>query len=111
MDPLQSLINQEAIRRGMGGISGSGAGGFSGAGGLGSVGGLSGFGGTSGTGGAVPSMGKGISVGTPRPSIGAGVVDNLVGLIPRVGMAARIINAGPTADGTLDYARKMGWHK
>lgn len=100
MDPLQSRINQEAVRRGISGISGSGAG-FP----------VSGAGGFSGVGGAVPSMGRGISSNAPAPSMGANIVDNAVGLIPRVGMAARIINAGPTADGTLDYARKMGWYR
>jgi hypothetical protein len=37
-----------------------------------------------------------------------GVLGHAVQAIPKVGAAVRIINAGGVADGTLDYARRMG---
>lgn len=36
---------------------------------------------------------------------------NAVMAIPRVGAFVRGLNAGPVADGTLDYARSQGWVK
>ena len=43
----------------------------------------------------------------PRPGINA--LEALVKVIPRAGMFVRAVDAGPVSDGTLDYARKMGW--
>lgn len=103
MDPLQQLINNEALRRAgfslddmknfnMDGIKdfslddpksqgyGKGAGGIS-------------------------SVRKGVS-SSPR---GIDILMNAASLIPRIGTAVKVMNAGPVADGTLDHARRMGW--
>jgi hypothetical protein len=45
----------------------------------------------------------------PAPTLQQQIGGALLNLVPRVGMGARIINAGPVSDGTLDYARRMGW--
>ena len=39
----------------------------------------------------------------------SGIFDRALQAIPRIGTAARITNAGPVADGTLEHARRMGW--
>jgi hypothetical protein len=39
----------------------------------------------------------------------SGIFDRALQVIPKIGTAARIINAGPVADGTLEHARRMGW--
>lgn len=108
MDPLQSLINQEAARRGIG-SSGTGSAFDDLFGGGARPTPLGGGSQADGMGGGVSPMG--ISAKSPAPSLSTRLVEGALGLIPRVGMAARIVNAGPTADGTLDHARKMGWYR
>lgn len=79
MDPLQNLIGQEVIRRSMLDP------------------------------GAMRPMGGIAPPQKPSPSFMQQVGEALIPIIPRVGIAARALNAGPVADGTLDYARRMGW--
>lgn len=83
MDALQGLINQEAARRGMP---------------------------VDNPYGRLINESFGIKPKAPPPPTALQQIgEGLVRLIPRVGQAAGIINAGPVQDGTLDYARRMGW--
>lgn len=54
---------------------------------------------------------RGIGAPAAPPPITPGRValEHLINVIPRLGMATRVINAGPVSDGTLDYARSQGW--
>ena len=45
----------------------------------------------------------------PQPGVGVGLLDTAMKFIPKVSAVVNAVNAGPVADGTLDYARRMGW--
>jgi len=88
MDPLQQ-VQQEMARRGLAGLAGSGGGG-----------GLAAFGIPGAVGQPQPA---------PQPGMGMQILGAAVKAIPRAGALVRSVNAGPVADGTLEYARRMGW--
>lgn len=83
MTGLEGLIEQEAIRRGMPGKNPYGA--------------------------LLTDVFEIRPKAPPAPTLQQQIGQGILGLIPRVGTAVKIINAGPVQDGTLDYARRMGW--
>ena len=92
MDALQSLINQEAARRGLSVAAQPSV--------------------TKDLFSQVLDVpiGGGISAQKkPQPPMGYAVLEGITKMIPRVGMVKNILDAGPVADGTLEHARKMGW--
>lgn len=91
MDPLQSLIHQEAARRGLSSLQGFKTTGIQPAPGIGL------------------GVGGGLSVKSATTSPAGAVVNGLMTLIPRAGMIKSILDAGPVADGTLEHAKRMGW--
>lgn len=96
MDPLQRLIEEEAARRGVAG----GKSPFK-------IDAFSAFG--------LPSQPQPAAAISPRPQPAQPArpaqeaLRMGLRLLPRASAAARIINAGPVADGTLEHARRMGW--
>lgn len=93
MDPLQRLIEEEAARRGVAG----GKSPFT-------IDAFSAFG--------LPSQPQPAAAISPRSQPARSAQEALrmgLRLLPRASAAARIIDAGPVADGTLEHARRMGW--
>jgi len=89
MDALQSLINQEAARRGLP-VAAQSKDLFSQL--------------------LDAPIGGGIAVQKkPQTPMGYAVLDGITKMIPRVGMVKSVLDAGPVANGTLEHARKMGW--
>lgn len=60
-----------------------------------------------------PQAGMGIAgarmMEPQQQGFGSRLLDAGLTVIPKVGVFWRGIQAGPTADGTLDHARSMGW--